>query len=202
MASLEVMNKFMPITFRMVYPKTRCLIDATEIFIQMPSNPTAQQLTFSNYKNHNTLRALVAITPSGAVYFIYDLFSGNVSDKRLVAESRFLKLLEAGDEIMADRGFLIEDILPSDITLNVSLLLNDTGQLTDDEQTKTRRIASVCIHVERAIECIKNCQVLHNNNYYNKIPNMLIIIYLIYLINKIFFTRITKNLQFKKRSRD
>jgi len=169
--SREAINEFMPITFRMLYPKTRCIIDATEIFIQMPSNPTAQQLTFSNYKNHNTLKALVAITPSGAVSFVSDLFSGNISDKRLVAESGFLKLLEVGDSIMADRGFLIEDILPPGITLNVPPLLNETGQLTDDERTRTRRIASVRIHVERAIERIKNYQVLHSvpNNMHNSI---------------------------------
>ena len=161
----------MPITFRMLYPKTRCIIDATEIFIQMPSNPTAQQLTFSNYKNHNTLKALVAITPSGAVCFVSDLFSGNISDKRLVAESGFLKLLEVGNSVVADRGFLIEDILPPGITMNVPPLLNETGQLTDNEWTRTRRIASVCIHVERAIERIKNYQVLHNvsNNMHNSI---------------------------------
>ena len=45
--SREVANEFMPIIFRTLYPKTRCIIDATEIFIQMPSNPIAQQLTFS-----------------------------------------------------------------------------------------------------------------------------------------------------------
>lgn len=169
--SREAINEFMPITFRMLYPKTRCIIDATEIFIQMPSNPAAQQLTFSNYKNHNTLKALIAITPSGAVCFVSDLFSGNISDKRLVAESGFLKLLEVGDSVMADRGFLIEDILPPGITMNVPPLLNETGQLTDDEWTRTRRIASVRIHVERAIERIKNYQVLRNvsNNMHNSI---------------------------------
>ena len=161
----------MPIIFPTLYPRTRCIIDATEIFIQMPSNPTAQQMTFSNYKNHNTLIALVAITPSGAVCFVSDLFSGNISDKRLVAESGFLKLLEWDDSIMADRGFLIEDILLAGITMNIPPLLNETGQLTQDKCTSTRRIVSVRIHVEQTIECIKNYQILHNvpNNMHNSI---------------------------------
>ena len=34
--SREAVNKFMPITFRMLYPTTRCIIDATEIL--QPSN--------------------------------------------------------------------------------------------------------------------------------------------------------------------
>ena len=114
----------------------------------MPSNPTAQQLTFSNYKNHNTLKALVGISPSGAVCFVSDLYGGNISDKKLT--------VECGDLIMADRGFTIEDILPPGVSLNVPPRMNESGQLTDNERTVTRRIASVRIHVERAIERIKN----------------------------------------------
>ena len=68
---------------------------------------------------------------------VSDLFSGNISDKRLLAECGFLKLLEVGDSIMADRGFLIEDIIPPEITVNVPLLLNETEQLTDNEWTRT-----------------------------------------------------------------
>ena len=160
--SREVVDNFMPDCFRSMYPRTRCIIDATEIFIQMPSNPSAQQLTFSNYKNHNMLKVLVGITPSGAVCFISDLYGGNISDKKLTSECGFLKLLEPGDSIMADRGFNIQDILPPAVSLNVPPRLNELGQLTESERTITRRIASVRIHVERAIERIKNYQILHS----------------------------------------
>ena len=49
--------------FKEFYP-TSC-IDATEIFIQSPPDPIAQQLIF--YKNHNTYKDLIGITPSGTV---------------------------------------------------------------------------------------------------------------------------------------
>lgn len=150
--SRQSVDHYMPDSFRCLYPRTRCIIDATEIYIQMPSNPTAQQLTFSNYKNHNTLKSLIGITPSGAVCFVSDLYGGNISDKKLTAECGILKLLESGDAIMADRGFTIEDILPAGVTLNVPPRLNETGQLTENERSTTRRIASIRIHVERAIE--------------------------------------------------
>ena len=77
--SQETVNEFMLVSFHTPYPKTRCIIDAT---VQMPTNPTAQQLTFSSYKNHNTLKALIAITPTGAICFVSDLYSGNISDKK------------------------------------------------------------------------------------------------------------------------
>ena len=169
--SRQSVDHYMPDCFCCLYPRTRCIIDATEIYIQMPSNPTAQQLTFSNYKNRNTLKSLIGITPSGAVCFVSDLYGGNISDKKLTAECGILKLLESGDAIMADRGFTIEDILPTGVTLNVPPRLNETGQLTENERSTTRRIVSIRIHVERAIERIKNFRILHNipNTIHNSV---------------------------------
>ena len=50
---------------------TTVIIDATEMYIEKPSNPETQQLTFSTYMNTNTLKALVGITPSGSVCFYF-----------------------------------------------------------------------------------------------------------------------------------
>ena len=149
-------DNFMPNSFRSMYPTARCIIDATEIFIQIPSHPSAQQLTFSNYKNCNTLKALVGITPSGTVCFISKLFGGNISDKRLRSQSGLLDVLEPGDTIMADRGFNIDELLPSGVPLNMPPRLNESGQLTEGERTNTRHIASVRIHVECALKRTKN----------------------------------------------
>jgi len=82
----------MPDSFQNMYPQARCIIDATELFIEMPTNPTAQQLTLSNYKNHNTFKALVGIMPSEAVCFVSYLYGGNISDKKLTIQSGILKL--------------------------------------------------------------------------------------------------------------
>ena len=133
----------------------------------MPSNPSAQQLTFSNYKNHNTAKVLVGITPSGAICFI----SVAIFQIKLTVESGILKLLEHGNSIMANRGFTIEDVLPPGVSLNVPPRLNETGQMTENERTTTQRIASVHIHVERAIERIKNYKILHfiPNNMHNSV---------------------------------
>ena len=49
--SRTIIDCNMPLVFQDLYPSTRCIIDATEIFIQKPQNPSAQQLTFSSYKN-------------------------------------------------------------------------------------------------------------------------------------------------------
>jgi len=48
-------------------------IDCTEVFIEKPTSPYAQRATWSEYKEHNTIKALVGITPSGYFSFLFKL---------------------------------------------------------------------------------------------------------------------------------
>lgn len=158
--SREQVDYYMPIKFQEQYPMTRCILDATEIFIEQPSSPTAQQLTFSCYKNHNTLKALIGITPSGAISFVSTLFGGCISDRELTIKSGVLEKLETGDSIMADKGFLIADLLePLGVTLNIPPL-KQCDQFSEAQMIETRRIASQRVHVERAIGRIKTFHIL------------------------------------------
>lgn len=123
--------------------------------LQKYSNPQAQQLTFSSYKNHNTLKALIAVTPSGAVSFVSSLYGGNISDRELTEKSGLLNLLEPGDSVLADRGFTIADMLDiRGVSLNIPPS-KVSHQFSLRELTITRRIANLRIHVERAIGRIK-----------------------------------------------
>lgn len=160
--SRQQVNSFLPEVFKNFYPTTRCIIDATEIFIQTPSNPQAQQLTFSAYKNHNTLKGLIAVTPSGTVSFVSQLYGGNTSDRELTERCGLLDLLQPGDSVMADRGFTIADLLDSrGVRLNIPPM-KTRDQFTHNELTTTRRIASLRIHVERAIGRIKSFKILED----------------------------------------
>lgn len=76
-------------------------------------------MTFSNYKNYNTYKGLVGISPNCVITFVSSLFPGSISDKALTRKSRVLDLLE-GDSVMADRGFDIEeDIILKGVILNM-----------------------------------------------------------------------------------
>ena len=128
----DVVQANMPKCFRDLYPTTRVIIDATEVYIEKPSLPDLQQMTFSNYKNNNTFKGLIGISPSGAITFVSSLFSDSISDKELTRQSGILALLEKGDSIMADRGFDIEaDLMPLGVKLNIPPFLKGKTQLSE-----------------------------------------------------------------------
>eukprot|EP00794_Sanderia_malayensis_P002548 gene2548-biopygen2091 len=157
--SKELVQKLMPDEFK-TYPSTRVIIDCTEIFIEVPSSMKAQSQTWSEFKHHNTWKALIGISPTGAITFVSKLWSGRVSDKEITEKCGILSLLEPGDNVMADRGFDIADILPIGVTLNIPPFKGTRAQLTPKESEETARIAAVRIHVERAIGRVKNFHIL------------------------------------------
>ncbi|CAG2242754.1 unnamed protein product [Mytilus edulis] len=157
--SREQVLKKMPKCFKH-FKKTKCIIDCTEFFVQKPSLPSAQRITYSSYKHHNTFKCLVGITPRGSFSFISDLFTGSISDRKIVQDSGFLQKVEYGDDIMADRGFLIRgDLALKGATLNIPPF-SMGKQMCANATTKTRRIARARIHVERAIGRLKNFTLL------------------------------------------
>ena len=73
----------MPPLFKELFPNCRCIIDCSEIFIEIPTSFDAR--TFSN------------------------CWGGRASDKTITQESGFFNRIEPGDVILADRGFTIQD---------------------------------------------------------------------------------------------
>ena len=97
----------------------------------------------------------VGITPSGVFSFIFDLYSGAISDRAITIRSGLLEKLEPMDHVMADRGFNLRDLVTKrNATLNIPPFAKGK-QLSTKACTKTRRIASLRIHVERAIQRMK-----------------------------------------------
>lgn len=59
---------------------------------------------------------MVGITPLGAFSFISKLWTGSTSDTHITQESGLLDLLEEGDHVMTDRGFM--DLFTKKVVLN------------------------------------------------------------------------------------
>ena len=125
-------QQHIPESYKKKYPATRVIIDATKVKVAQPSNPAEQYMTFYSYKNTNTFKSLIEITPSGAICFVSSLYSGSISDKESIRQSGFLPLLEKGNSVMADKGFDISDLLlPLDVSLNIPPFLHGKPQLDE-----------------------------------------------------------------------
>ena len=87
-------------------------------------------------------------------------YGGHASDKFIVQDCGILNRLVPGDEVMADRGFTIQDLLfPLRVKLNIPAFSHGK-QLSNEEVTRTRGVANVRIHVERAIRRLKVFKIL------------------------------------------
>ena len=126
----------------------------------MPSSLLLNSDLFSAYKNHTTLKGLVGISPSGAITFISQLYTGSISDREIVERSGILDLpFNEGDSVMVDKGFTISDILPLGVSLNIPPFLGAAAQMPSEDVVKAQEIAQLHIHVEHAINKIKNFHI-------------------------------------------
>jgi hypothetical protein len=146
----------------LLYTNCRQIWDCTDIFIASPrSDLLAQRSTYSTYRGGYTLKGLVCISPNGAIVWMSDLFPGGISDKDIVQKCGILSTLNAGDLILADKGFLISCIMPPGVSVNIpSFLDSQTKQFTRQQITWSRNISRFRIHVERAIQRLKEFDIL------------------------------------------
>ncbi len=153
----DVIKRKLPVSFKnSKYENTRVIIVCTEIKVQRPSSLVLNSQTFSSYKSANTLKCLIGIAPHGAVTFVSTLYTGCMSDVEITRLSGLLDLLQEGDMVMADKGFTIQkDCEIRKATLNIPPFLEKNKQFTPAQVADTQEIATLRIHVERAIQRIK-----------------------------------------------
>ncbi|GFX48696.1 THAP-type domain-containing protein [Trichonephila clavipes] len=154
--SKDQVIRYMPPPFRMYCKNVRIIVDCTEIEVQKPSSPMEQQMTFSRYKNANTFKGMIGITPNGAISFISELFTGSISDKEVFIRSKLMDRLEPNDVVMADKGFLIANELEKiGCKLYRPIFLEDKIQFDISEMVSNCQLSNKRVTVERAISKIK-----------------------------------------------
>lgn len=142
----------MPSDFKRKFLSTRVIIDGMETPVKKPGKPTAQQATFSAYKNRNTLKTIVGISPGGLISHIPDAFGGSASDRILVQNSNLLQKCDPKDSVMADKGFNIQDMAaPCGVKINIPTFLKNINQLPPEKFKRDKKISSKRTHVERLI---------------------------------------------------
>ena len=154
-------KKSAPAVFKK-FKNIRCIVDCTEFFCEMPRDYGRQGNCYSNYKHHNTMKCLIAITPTGGACFISDLFEGSIDDVSIFERSGILDHINPGDSVMVDRGFTIHELLlQKQATVFIPPFLGrERDKLTAEEVFETQKIAKARIHVERFNERLKKFRLI------------------------------------------
>ncbi|XP_049267176.1 uncharacterized protein LOC119382244 [Rhipicephalus sanguineus] len=144
------------------FSNVRVIVDCTEIPIGQPNCLRCALQCYSFYKKGFTVKYMVTVTPSGLIAHISEGYGGRTSDKAIFEQSRLINELDpVSDAVMADRGFLIDDICADHlIELIRPPFKRQQKQMSKGDALRTQKIASARVHVERAIQRMKIFKVL------------------------------------------
>lgn len=162
-------RKNRPISFRHNFYDVKCIIDWLEIDIQKPSGAVKQALTWYSYKNANTIKFLISCTPNGLINYLSPAYSGLASDLSIIEDCNFVDKLKTGDVLLTDRGFKhVEPYLNAKgIRFKRPPSVAQNSKLTKAEVKHTKRIASLRIHIERAIGRVQEFYMLKQHSMLN-----------------------------------
>ena len=124
------------------YGSCRIVIDCTDIEVAARGLMSQQNATDSSYRGMNSFQVTVGAAPNGVITYVSNLYPGSISDKVIVQQCGFLSHLTAGDMILADKRFLIQDISPHGVTVNIPPFPNN-GRFTESEGMPTKAIAKL-----------------------------------------------------------
>ena len=109
-----------------------------------------------NYKHHNTVKFLIAITPQGVISCVSKGWGGRASDKYITENCGILSHLHPGDEILADQGFNVSEAVGLYCgSLKKAPFIKGKRQLSKFEVDNSRELSHVRIHVERIIGLLR-----------------------------------------------
>jgi len=124
--------------------------------------------TWSHYKQRYTIKTILAVTPDGMIVYAGVFYGGKASDNFLFNKSGLLHRCSSEDVIMVDKGFRIEkECQEAGVTLIRPTFKRGNEQLGYKDCEHSRKVACARVHVERAIERIKNFRIMHDEVQWN-----------------------------------
>ena len=103
--------------------------------------------------------SLWVFAPNGVITYVSKIYPGSESDKAIVQQSGLLNHLTAEVLVPADKGFLIQDLVPNGVSVNIPPFLNNET-FTESEARATKAVLKCRIHVEWANARLKDFNIL------------------------------------------
>jgi len=158
------MEKFLPKCFKPEHEDVYLIIDCTGSFREKPSQVIQQSATWSEYKGHNTGKALITLSPVMLPVFVSDVYPGSKSDEEILSESGILAHAHRGDRWLADKDFIVQHILDDyRVRIDMPAKLEGKKQFSEEEDVQNRKNSQVRVHVERGIRRIKVFRILRGS---------------------------------------
>ena len=72
---------------------------------------STQNATYSSYRRMHSFKVIVGVALNAVITYVGKLYPGSISDRAIVQESGLHNHLTSGDLVLADKGFLINDMV-------------------------------------------------------------------------------------------
>jgi len=149
------------------------VLDCTEIPVCKPACIRCRTQMYSFYYGRHTLKILIGATPCGLITYVSPFYGGKASDKFIFNKSGILQKCQAGDSVMVDKGFRIEEECKENNTGLLQPTFKTGGQqLGEEDCEKSRHISSARVHVERVMERLKNFRILQDEIEWHYLGDM------------------------------
>ncbi|XP_042149486.1 uncharacterized protein LOC121047094 [Ixodes scapularis] len=154
------------------YQNVRLVLDCTEVPVAQPRCLKCELRMYSFYKKGFTCKYMVSVTPGGLIAHISAGYGGRASYKHIFEESGVVDLLlPVIDNVMVDRGFLIDQICEDRLIKVIRPpFKKQRKQMSRTDALDTQRIASARGYVERVIQRMKIFKILSTKVTWNMVP--------------------------------
>ncbi|XP_034046320.1 uncharacterized protein LOC117527924 [Thalassophryne amazonica] len=131
--------------------------DAMEVTQDIQGDLGKESSAYSNYKSWHAVKVEPGVNLNSDHDYCSNVYPGSTSEAAIVQDCGLLHSLEAGDLIVADKGFTIKKFIPLGVNLSIPPFLASKSQFLKEEAELCRTIARAQINMERA-----NFQIVHD----------------------------------------
>ena len=154
----------LPEAFKERYGDCIGIIDCSEFELQAPTSFSLQGMSYSDYKERNTVKALFGITPDGYFSHVSDLYPGSKNDNDFTLSCGLLDRCPPSVALMADKGFTVSEteLQRRGIRMVRPSFFSKDERASKSKVIHTKHVANIRIYAENAIGRLRYHRILNH----------------------------------------